>query len=121
MTDYKWLIKNLKAIALNFSGTEIADENGKRTQVADVALYAADAIEELSKPKWIPVTERLPEKMQYVLARYQNNDMAVASWFGGDEHIRFWRAMTDEGWCADCDSEPTHWMPLPEPPKEETE
>ena len=69
--------------------------------------------------KWIPVTERLPEKMQYVLVRYQNNDMAVASWFGGDEHIRFWRAMTDEGWCADCDTEPTHWMPLPEPPKEE--
>ena len=80
---------------------------------------AADAIEELSKPGWIPVTERLPEKMQYVLVRYQNNDMAVASWFGGDEHIRFWRAMTDEGWCADCDTEPTHWMPLPQPPKEE--
>ena len=73
-----------------------------------------------SKPRWIPVTERLPEKMQYVLVRYQNNDMAVASWFGGDEHIRFWRAMTDEGWCADCDTEPTHWMPLPEPLKEET-
>lgn len=96
---------------------------------------AADAIEALSKlaldehnraavaaweHRWIPVSERLPEKMQYVLVRYQNNDMAVASWFGGDEDIRFCRAMTDEGWCADCDTEPTHWMPLPEPPKAES-
>ena len=79
------------------------------------AIPAAD----VRPVKWIPVTERLPEKMQYVLVRYQNNDMAVASWFGGDEHIRFWRAMTDEGWCADCDTEPTHWMPLPQPPEEE--
>lgn len=71
-------------------------------------------------PKWIPVTERLPEKRKYVLVRYKNNDMAVACWFDGDEDILFWRAMTDEGWCADCDTDPTHWMPLPEPPKEET-
>ena len=89
-----------------------------------VAAYLIDAVAtipaaDVRPVKWIPVTERLPEKMQYVLVRYQNNDMAVASWFGGDEHIRFWRAMTDEGWCADCDTEPTHWMPLPEPPKEE--
>ena len=69
--------------------------------------------------RWIPVSERLPEKRKYVLVRYKNNDMAVACWFDGDEDILFWRAMTDEGWCADCDTDPTHWMPLPEPPKEE--
>ena len=108
-------------------------KNGKGKFVYDIGdapcracdiMDVLDAVEDFPaadvRPvKWIPVTERLPEKMQYVLVRYQNNDMAVASWFGGDEHIRFWRAMTDEGWCADCDTEPTHWMPLPEPPKEE--
>lgn len=72
-----------------------------------------------SKPRWIPVTEALPEKRKYVLVRYKNNDMAVACWFDGDEDILFWRAMTDEGWCADCDTDPTHWMQLPMPPKEE--
>ena len=108
---YDELIKTLRLRA--FLWEKMYDED-------NVLKQAADAIEELSKPGWIPVTERLPEKMQYVLVRYQNNDMAVASWFGGDEHIRFWRAMTDEGWCADCDTEPTHWMPLPQPPKEET-
>jgi len=73
------------------------------------------------RPRWIPVDERLPEKRKYVLVRYKNNDMAVACWFDGDENILFWRAMTDEGWCADCDTDPTHWMPLPQPPVEGTE
>lgn len=75
---------------------------------------------EAPQPRWISVKEQLPEKRKYVLVRYKNNDMAVACWFDGDENILFWRAMTDEGWCADCDTDPTHWMPLPEPPKEET-
>lgn len=101
----------------------------KKYDKAPMVMEAADAIEELKRrleqalymplPRWIPVTERLPEKKKYVLVRYKNNDMAVACWFDGDEDILFWRAMIDEGWRADCDTEPTHWMPLPEPPKEE--
>ncbi len=97
---------------------EAADAIEERCQQVD--KFAEEAALLYAKlPHWIPVTEQLPEKMQYVLVRYKNNDMAVASWFGGDEDIRFWRVMTDEGWCADCDTEPTHWMPMPEPPKEE--
>ena len=82
----------------------------------DVGYWAARRDYE---PRWIPVSERLPEKRKYVLVRYKNNDMAVACWFDGDEDIQFWRAMVDEGWCADCDIDPTHWMPLPEPYEEE--
>lgn len=74
---------------------------------------------EESIPRWIPVKERLPKTGEYVLVRYKNNDMAVACVFDSDENVTFWRAQTDEGWCADCDTEPSHWMPLPEPPKEE--
>ena len=66
--------------------------------------------------EWIPVEERLPKTGEYVLVRFKNNDMAVACIFERDENFTFWRAQTDEGWCADCDTEPTHWMPLPEPP-----
>lgn len=94
--------------------------HGDEAAIAGMKREIERMVVSVNKPRWISVTERLPEKMQYVLVRYQNNDMAVASWFGGDEHIRFWRAMTDEGWCADCDTEPTHWMPLPQPPKEES-
>jgi hypothetical protein len=80
---------------------------------------AADAIEERSKPRWIPVTERLPEVNKYVLGCFKDGSMTAVCLFNIDEHITFWRACTDEGWEADCDSEPTHWMPLPTPPKEE--
>ena len=64
---------------------------------------AADAIEELSKLHWISVEERLPELGKYVLVRFASNDMAVACYFNRDEGMIFWRAMTDDGWCADCD------------------
>lgn len=67
---------------------------------------------------WISVNDKLPKFGQYVLVRYDNDDMAVACIFDRAEDIIFWRATIDKGWCSDCDFEPTHWMPLPEPPKE---
>lgn len=125
-----WLAEEYKvcAEAVRFLMREAADAigelsmklHGDEAAIAGMKREIERMVVSVNKPRWISVTERLPEKMQYVLVRYQNNDMAVASWFGGDEHIRFWRAMTDEGWCADCDTEPTHWMPLPQPPKEES-
>ena len=33
-------------------------------RLRNCAVQAADAIEELSNPKWIPVTERLPEDVR---------------------------------------------------------
>ena len=78
---------------------------------------AADAIEELSKPRWIPVTGRLPETGVDVLVMFPHN-MAVASRDMGE-----WVVNSGDGWCTDVnlsddEKEPTHWMPLPEPPKE---
>ena len=69
--------------------------------------------------KWIPVTERLPEKKQDVLMYFDTGNMGAGFWHDGDEDITFWCAYTDDGWYTDCDCEPTHWMPLPEPPKGE--
>ena len=71
--------------------------------------------------KWIPVTERLPEKQADVLlffgGKYKN--MAVGFWHGEKEmNAVYWCAYTDDGFYTDCDWKPTHWMPLPEPPKE---
>jgi len=83
---------------------------------------AADAIEELSKPKWIPVTERLPDTSHSVLVA------GKMKYEWEKEYTRF----VDLGWndgvsfetCNDWyegqhEFEVTHWMPLPEPPKEE--
>lgn len=99
-----------------------------------VCLEAADAIEELSRlheaqrenlitlmneeseMEWIPVTERLPEPKQKVL---------VATYLGGvyygfmEPRGKFYTANNTlaDSWCWEPDV--THWMPLPQPPKEE--
>lgn len=76
---------------------------------------AADAIEELSKPRWIPVTERLPEERKYVLCKCRADIIDVlrfenAEWYHDPTHVYMYGFVT-------------HWMPLPplpEPPKVET-
>ena len=86
----------------------------------DAANQRLDKIE-AKLPKWISVSERLPKIGTNALVCFQNCDMAVACVFDTDEDLTFWRAVTDEGWTCDCDTEPTHWMPLPYPPHERKE
>lgn len=58
------------------------------------------------KPKWIPVTERLPDDMKRVLvySKIQGIRTDFLCHYGS-------------GWYRT--TLVTHWMPLPEPPKEE--
>ena len=65
-------------------------------------------IAELSKPRWIPVTERLPEKHQWCLVVGENlYDMDFINSQGA------WH-MHDKPFLPI-----DYWMPLPEPPKGE--
>lgn len=85
-----------------------------------VTTEAADAIEELSKPRWIPVTEALPEEYKDVLCYYEYFRY-------GDFNCMF--RTIDRGYYGDGrwggEAGQGHrnkvlaWMPLPEPPKEE--
>lgn len=95
-----------------------------------MALQAADAIEELShdheklaedfngavellrkrsKPRWIPVAERLPEQGWYLA--YGPTIKTEVLHFNSAEEV----------WSSEryYNIEVTHWMPLPEPPKGE--
>lgn len=63
--------------------------------------------------KWIPVTERLPEKDKAVLCLLGNEDYWVAVWDHCDDGL--W---TDGEWWR-AKNFVTHWMPLPEAPKGE--
>lgn len=74
----------------------------------------AEAYEaEVTKSCWIPVTERLPEAGERVMCYCRANIYEVM------------KMRTDGDWVHDTNhiymhSFVTHWMPLPEPPKEET-
>ena len=90
----------------------------RKAEDALLVRDAADVIEELSKPKWIPVTDRLPEDGSDVLAylKYADNSrIAAANYYKGtwQDCIMGRLYLTEEGFV-------THWMPLPEPPEEET-
>ena len=101
-----------------------------------ICLEAAEAIEELSKeneslgnsligavemlkkkrkPKWIPVTERLPEKPgnYLVYANYAKGNLPFVDvdYYSGKN---FATVYTCCGYYR-----VSHWMPLPEPPEEE--
>ena len=125
MADYTELVKMLRTCSERDScvgwdkgcpylGTGLCD---------DKAVQAADAIEELqgqidgwieperkalikSLPRWIPVTERLPENRKWVL---------VCSKF---VKMKTDFISNDGKWHTTPGV--THWMPLPEPPEEET-
>lgn len=98
------------------------------------ARQAADAIEELKQiaehyeetamdyykdvcyyldrvPKWIPVTERLPEEYTRVIGFMAWKAMTAIEYQNGKWYlIDHLETLPDEA--------VTHWMPLPEPPKE---
>ncbi len=97
---------------------DFADAVWEAVEVIDGLLNdlqeALDSVEELTDTnvgKWIPVTEKLPKKCQYYL---------VTDW-GGVEEAYY----NSEGvWFSRHDDKlkaVTHWTPLPEPPKEETD
>ena len=63
-------------------------------------------------PKWISVEERLPKEWESVLVRSRCGYTECAVWLGV---LGKWRCTWDH---TLLESEITHWMPLPEPPKE---
>lgn len=120
-----------------------------RSYDADLMHEAADAIEELQAqlmfsndaakeiaakvPKWISVTERLPEEDGKYLTAYKLNTIPPTPWIEAcwfAKNLRkvdkydfpkkkpgFYNNDSEYGYFEV--SGITHWMPLPEPPKEE--
>jgi hypothetical protein len=62
-----------------------------------------------SKPRWIPVTERLPELNVPCLV-YNKSQPTMVGWRIDDKRFRIPGSYLPD--------HPTHWMPLPEPPEE---
>ena len=108
-----------------------AEQNGEKT----LWCQAADAIEKLrglcanqskdcseavakylellvKQPRWIPVTERLPEGEKDVLVWISVGETPIVAYDVDcyNEHAKRWVCF---------ENNVTHWMPLPDPPKEE--
>lgn len=80
-----------------------------------LVMQAADAIEQLNKPRWIPVTERLPKEGEFVLVYgdlYPNKHDGGVIAVSKRMDWNYWQGFGRE-------RDITHWMPLPKPPKEE--
>ena len=84
--------------------------------VSDACVLAVAALREQGERRWIPVTERMPEIGQKCLIA--NREIVVRGWLRPDG---VWKigVSSDELWSKFSLHTPTHWMPMPEPPKEE--
>lgn len=74
---------------------------------ADVTHIPANMMLEADKAKWISVEERLPENFDTVIIWRNDCCNACIGW------------LIDDRWSVPKGVKVTHWMPLPEPPKEE--
>ena len=120
---YDELVKQLRSYAkldreYNGDGKwydEVADAIETMCEMVATAHGVANVIQsyEERKPRWIPVTERLPENgLHCLVARYDyvtDTPFVDLLWFDNS-----WWDRVNSG-----DYSVTHWMPLPEPPKEE--
>lgn len=128
------LIKVLRYCG-NFEDREGCDESCPYFHDKDCPTQimndAADAIEKLAAqlPKWIPVTERLPELDQEVLVYAIGKDDGfignavttiserfIFRLFPSSDGVEEWRSPWEY---FNSNYEITHWMPLPDAPKGE--
>ena len=90
-----------------------SDNGTERDRLHRLAAYEDTGLtpEEVQQMWWIPVEERLPNPKQNVLAYSPKSGIAEADYADG-----FWMQYR---WSSVMDGV-THWMPLPQPPKDGT-
>ena len=132
---YEETIKALRCLESHTSCDGCKYHDGLTCNPNKLSLDAADAIEKLNRiiyllesdrdaerelrlyaegqiPRWIPVTERVPEPYKPVLC-YGHNGIMV-DYYSGDNTELFNTPLF-----MLCEGKVTHWQSLPEPPKEE--
>ena len=114
MRDYELLVNDLRKMQ---STEYCAIASATDFPAIRIVQDAADAIEELlaAVPEWVSVEERLPECGVPVLVcvvnikRHPAEQLCGVDVYDGSKWLEA---------SKDWKYVPTHWMPLPEPPKE---
>ena len=100
-------------MAPKINGCPMTEEWQRTIEVCQIAI---DAIREQEQRRWIPVTERLPEKDGSFMCTYKFNSNSEMQ-FVGD--IYYFASDKYQHWQLERSGViVTHWMPLPEPQKE---
>ncbi len=115
MTDREKLIELLGEDTCHRDGCYDCDYDGDRnacieylkTSMADHLIANGATFQ-----KWIPVSERLPENGDVVICFIKNGEQDMLQW---DTFENTW---VGKQWTYKRHAV-THWMPLPEPPKED--
>lgn len=133
MDDYDNLVKNLRYCAdattckycfwrsesrltnmLRIAANAIEELQGKAKVLEKIADKWCDAV-----PKWIPVTERMPQDGEFVLVCNDDGHMMIAK--HETETYEWYYKYTNydfDIWDNEEQGPVCYWMPLPEQPKE---
>ena len=110
----------------------MADRKTVKNWLAEMALWHEDKVVKdlshsafvmLEESRWIPVTERLPENYDMVICYTPVDGLMCVGfchkyeWAG--KMLLKWKIVTAMRGTQTLTKKVTHWMPLPEPPKEE--
>lgn len=118
--DYKARLERAKSMVIcEAEHTEMFDDRDKKT-LMEMAKSLPYLVLTDNTPRWISVEERLPEDIdEEVLVCTEDYGINVLGFvtvatYGSGGWLECWERKT---YLTDV----THWMPLPTPPKEETE
>lgn len=103
-----------------YESTRLLNEATDAIEDLITALTASNEVIAKNKPKWIPVTERLPPISEEVIVFADRTTIRIWSLERYHPTIAdvFWER--EDGYHEENDVV-SHWMPLPQPPESEEE